>query len=258
MHRSALEAAAKQAGCTIERDGALFVVRDDWTENEDHAAWLVATKVGVPLESVTVGLRAERSGANGVTPARDGDDFTRSSPHRNSRPGGRCPKRRAALRIMGLAGARAWSAAASGARPRRELARTRCALSHSHSKATVSMSGARRPRAEMNHCDELVAASGAVARPRLRVRARGRAGLGEPPVLGGLRSCPLRVSQWPKRGAAMAGVARPPGARGRRSPRAWLLRQPLPARPDGTGRAGAKADPGGAVAADGHAVRRRV
>ena len=35
-----------------------FVVRDDWTENEDHAAWLVATKVGVPLESVTVGLRA--------------------------------------------------------------------------------------------------------------------------------------------------------------------------------------------------------
>jgi hypothetical protein len=27
MHRSALEAAAKQAGCTMERDGALFVVR---------------------------------------------------------------------------------------------------------------------------------------------------------------------------------------------------------------------------------------
>jgi hypothetical protein len=24
------------------------------TENDDHAAWLVATKVGVPLESVTV------------------------------------------------------------------------------------------------------------------------------------------------------------------------------------------------------------
>ena len=79
VHRSALEAAAKQAGCTIERDGALFVVRDDWTENEDHAAWLVATNVGLPLESVTVGLRAERSGANGVTPAHDGDDFTRSS-----------------------------------------------------------------------------------------------------------------------------------------------------------------------------------
>ena len=54
MHRSALEGEAKQAGCTIERDGALFVVRDDWTENEDHAAWLVATNVGVPLESVTV------------------------------------------------------------------------------------------------------------------------------------------------------------------------------------------------------------
>jgi hypothetical protein len=28
VHRSALEAAAKQPGCTIERDGALFVVRD--------------------------------------------------------------------------------------------------------------------------------------------------------------------------------------------------------------------------------------
>jgi hypothetical protein len=53
-HRSALEAAAKQAGWTIERDGALIVVRDVWTENEDHAAWLVATKVGLPLERVTV------------------------------------------------------------------------------------------------------------------------------------------------------------------------------------------------------------
>jgi len=54
VHRSALEAAAKQAGWTIERDGALIVVRDVWTENEDHAAWLVATKVGLPLERVTV------------------------------------------------------------------------------------------------------------------------------------------------------------------------------------------------------------
>jgi len=53
-HRPALEAAAKQAGWTIERDGALIVVRDVWTENQDHAAWLVATKVGLPLESVTV------------------------------------------------------------------------------------------------------------------------------------------------------------------------------------------------------------
>jgi hypothetical protein len=53
-HRSALEEAAKQAGWTIERDGALVVVRDVWTENEDHAAWLVATKVGLSLESVTV------------------------------------------------------------------------------------------------------------------------------------------------------------------------------------------------------------
>jgi hypothetical protein len=54
VHRPALEAAAKQAGWTVERDGALVVVRDVWTENQDHAAWLVATKVGLPLESVTV------------------------------------------------------------------------------------------------------------------------------------------------------------------------------------------------------------
>jgi hypothetical protein len=53
-HRSALEVAAEQAGWTIERDGAIIVVRDVWTENEDHAAWLVATKVGLPLERVTV------------------------------------------------------------------------------------------------------------------------------------------------------------------------------------------------------------
>jgi hypothetical protein len=53
-HRSALEAAAKEAGWTIERDGAIIAVRDVWTENEDHAAWLVATKVGLALESVTV------------------------------------------------------------------------------------------------------------------------------------------------------------------------------------------------------------
>lgn len=50
----ALEAAAKQAGWTVERDGGIVVVRDVWTENEDHAAWLVATKSGVPLEAVTV------------------------------------------------------------------------------------------------------------------------------------------------------------------------------------------------------------
>jgi hypothetical protein len=52
--RSALEAAAKEAGWTIERDGAIIVVRDVWTENQDHAAWLVATKVGLPPERVTV------------------------------------------------------------------------------------------------------------------------------------------------------------------------------------------------------------
>jgi hypothetical protein len=53
VHRSALEAAAKLAGCTMERDGALCRAQR-LTENDDHAAWLVATKVGVPLESVTV------------------------------------------------------------------------------------------------------------------------------------------------------------------------------------------------------------
>ena len=53
-HRSTLEEAAKQAGWTIERDGGIVVVRDVWTDNEDHAAWLVATKVGLPLERVSV------------------------------------------------------------------------------------------------------------------------------------------------------------------------------------------------------------
>jgi hypothetical protein len=49
-HREALAA----AGYTVERDGPTVVVRDVWTENEDHAAWLVASKVGLPLERVTV------------------------------------------------------------------------------------------------------------------------------------------------------------------------------------------------------------
>lgn len=53
-HRSALEEAARHAGWAIERVGAAIAVRDVWTENEDHAAWLVATKVGLPLERVTV------------------------------------------------------------------------------------------------------------------------------------------------------------------------------------------------------------
>jgi hypothetical protein len=53
-HRSALEAAAEQAGWTVERNGTVIVVRDVWTENEDHAAWLVATKAGLPMERVTV------------------------------------------------------------------------------------------------------------------------------------------------------------------------------------------------------------
>jgi hypothetical protein len=59
-HLAALEAAAKQAGWTIERHGAVIAVRDVWTENEDHAAWLVATKVGLPLERVTVWAGREK------------------------------------------------------------------------------------------------------------------------------------------------------------------------------------------------------
>jgi hypothetical protein len=53
-HRATLEDATKHAGWTIERVGAVIAVRDVWTENEDHAAWLVATKVGLPGERVTV------------------------------------------------------------------------------------------------------------------------------------------------------------------------------------------------------------
>jgi hypothetical protein len=52
--RPVLERAAKDAGWTIERDGRTIVVRDVWTENEDHAAWLVATRAGLPPERVTV------------------------------------------------------------------------------------------------------------------------------------------------------------------------------------------------------------
>ena len=61
QHRSTLEAAAKQSGWTVERDGAIIVIRDVWTENEDHAAWLVATKAGLPLECVTVWAGRESS-----------------------------------------------------------------------------------------------------------------------------------------------------------------------------------------------------
>jgi hypothetical protein len=53
-HRAELEAAAKQAGWTIERDGSTIVVRDVWTENQDHAAWLVASRAGLAIERVTV------------------------------------------------------------------------------------------------------------------------------------------------------------------------------------------------------------
>lgn len=49
-HGGALE----QAGWAVEHDGPIVIVRDVWTENEDHAAWLVATKVGLSPERVTV------------------------------------------------------------------------------------------------------------------------------------------------------------------------------------------------------------
>jgi hypothetical protein len=51
-----LEAAAKQQGWKIDTDGGTVVVRNVWTENDDHAAWLVASKVGLQLERVTVYL----------------------------------------------------------------------------------------------------------------------------------------------------------------------------------------------------------
>ena len=53
-HAAALEEAAKEAGWSVERDGGVIVVRDVWTENEDHVAWLVASKVGLSPERVTV------------------------------------------------------------------------------------------------------------------------------------------------------------------------------------------------------------
>jgi hypothetical protein len=55
-HRPDLEAAAKKGGWTIEkveRDDVI-VVRDVWTDNEDHAAWLVATPAGLSPERVRV------------------------------------------------------------------------------------------------------------------------------------------------------------------------------------------------------------
>jgi hypothetical protein len=49
-----LEAAAKDNGWTVERQGTTIAVRDVWTDNQDHAAWLVATKVGLSPERVKV------------------------------------------------------------------------------------------------------------------------------------------------------------------------------------------------------------
>jgi hypothetical protein len=37
----------------------VIAVRDVWTEDHDHAAWLLATKVGLPLERVTVWARRD-------------------------------------------------------------------------------------------------------------------------------------------------------------------------------------------------------
>jgi hypothetical protein len=53
-NRASLELAARESGWTVEVDGASVVVRDVWTENEDHAAWLVASKVGLSPERVAV------------------------------------------------------------------------------------------------------------------------------------------------------------------------------------------------------------
>ena len=53
-HQVTLEQAAKDAGWTIERAGARIAVRVVWTENEVDAGSLVSTKVGLPLERVTV------------------------------------------------------------------------------------------------------------------------------------------------------------------------------------------------------------
>jgi hypothetical protein len=50
----AFEAAAEEAGWTVERVGKVIAVRDVWTDNEDHAAWLVATKAGLSMERVKV------------------------------------------------------------------------------------------------------------------------------------------------------------------------------------------------------------
>jgi hypothetical protein len=58
-HESVLEEAAREAGWTIERRGAVIAVRDVWSENEDHAAWIVASKVGLPAERVKVWAGSE-------------------------------------------------------------------------------------------------------------------------------------------------------------------------------------------------------
>jgi hypothetical protein len=52
--RAAFEQEAKQSGWSLEDDDGIVVVRDVWTENEDHAAWLVASKLGLSRERVTV------------------------------------------------------------------------------------------------------------------------------------------------------------------------------------------------------------
>ena len=46
----------------VERDGGTMVIRDAWTDNEDHDDWLVATKVGPPLERADVWAGRESAG----------------------------------------------------------------------------------------------------------------------------------------------------------------------------------------------------
>jgi hypothetical protein len=52
-----MEPCSHDAAAAVTRDR---IVRDEWTEHEDHAAWLVVMKVGLPLESVAVWAGARR------------------------------------------------------------------------------------------------------------------------------------------------------------------------------------------------------
>ena len=75
-HEAALEAAAKQAvgQSSVPVPSSLYGTFGPRTE--DRAAWLVATKVGLPLERVTVLAGRAGSPRGRGTPAHDGDDPT--------------------------------------------------------------------------------------------------------------------------------------------------------------------------------------